>query len=93
MENIILYRNSSVIFEMINENEYLLLDTERGLFAGINQTCFQIWDLLKEPITYDNLLLQMKMLYPETNDNEIEEAVNEVIQNMIQNGFVFHDKK
>lgn len=79
-------RNEGVVTGRVGE-EMVMLDMEQGKYFGLNEVATAIWDLLKDPLTADELTVALTEEY-EVDEGECRQAVEEWIGEMVRRGLV-----
>jgi len=65
----------------------VMLDMEQGKYFGLNEVATMIWELLKDPLTAEELTAALTEEY-EVNEEECRQEVEEWIGEMERRGLV-----
>jgi len=79
-------RNEGVVTGRVGE-EMVMLDMEQGKYFGLNEVATMIWELLKDPLTAEELTAALTEEY-EVNEEECRQEVEEWIGEMERRGLV-----
>lgn len=77
----IIQRNESKFLANALGDEMVMMNMDSGDYLGINSVGSDIWNLISEPITIDELIKKITAIY-EVNDEQCKNEVNVFLAKM-----------
>lgn len=87
MEKRIYYtKNPNTLVYNLND-VYILIETFTGIIANLNQTSYDMWNLCEQPISEEDLVLQLHELY-DVDKETLKKDVREVLDALFNNKLI-----
>jgi len=90
LEKALIRRNPGAISSDL-DGEVVILDMESGKYHGLDTTGTRIWELLEDPITFDEIVLKLMTEYS-VEQEQCTTDVKEFIYQMMDSGLVEAEK-
>ena len=90
LETTLIRRNPGAVSSDL-DGEAVILDMESGKYHGLDTTGTRIWELLEDPITFDEIVLQLMSEYS-VEQEQCTTDVKEFIYQMVDSGLVKAEK-
>ncbi|MFD6210701.1 MULTISPECIES: lasso peptide biosynthesis PqqD family chaperone [Peribacillus] len=85
LEKAIVQREGNIASDM--DGEKVMLSVQKGKYYNLGELGGEIWDLMKEPITIQELVTTLKSQY-DVAQTECEEQVTDFINQLLEQGLV-----
>jgi len=85
LEKTIVQREGNIVSDM--DGEKVMLSVQKGKYYNLGKLGGEIWDLMKEPVTIQELVTTLQSQY-DVAQAECEEQVTDFINQMLEQGLV-----
>ncbi|MBC8236178.1 PqqD family protein [bacterium] len=75
-------RNSNVVLNSLDD-VHILLETETGVLANLNDTALEIWNLCEDPISEREILNKMIEIY-EIDRETLQQDLRETLDSLVE---------
>jgi hypothetical protein len=58
------------------DNEMAVMDKNNGSYIGLNTTGKAIWDMLRSPLSFDNIVTNLSDLYEKTKEDLTKDTLD-----------------
>jgi hypothetical protein len=85
LEKAIVQREGNIVSDM--DGEKVMLSVQKGKYYNLGKLGGEIWDLMKEPVTIQELVTTLQSQY-DVEQTECEKQVTDFINQLLEQGLV-----
>jgi len=85
-DSTLLTRNQS-LFATASDDDLVMLDEQAGLYFGLNSIARKIWELLEQPIQYQQLIQSLTAQY-DVDSEQCKKDVEPFLAKMLENKLI-----
>ncbi|MEX6700345.1 lasso peptide biosynthesis PqqD family chaperone [Peribacillus frigoritolerans] len=85
LEKAIVQREGNIVSDM--DGEKVMLSVQKGKYYNLGKLGGEIWDLMKEPVTIQELVTTLQSQY-DVEQTECKEQVTDFINQLLEQGLV-----
>jgi DNA-directed RNA polymerase delta subunit len=84
-KNIVTQKEGNIVSDM--DGEKVMLSIQNGKYYNLGELGGKIWDLIKDPISVQDLVTTLQSLY-EVDQTECEEQVTTFLSHLLEEGII-----